>query len=308
MDYDNICASLDTYYRTGNSNQVEPFLQEALMRLQKEHQTFRLEYAVLLNELGGYYRNVGRYSEALHCQEEALSILRALGLQQGEDFAVLLCNTAATYRLTGDSAKSITLLEEAEALLPNQPYTLEQRAAVLNQLALTLADDKQYARAIAVEEKALTLIQQYEDNLHEHTTALNNLAVIYLRSGELAKALSYIEQALELYQAMSEPNIHFASALTTQGSILYAMGLFSEAIPIYRKALSWSEFFWGRESREYAGCCRNLAIASFAAGKPDMAADCITQAEQVYNKLYGPSHETVKDCQRLLASCREGEK
>ena len=56
---------------------------------------------ILLNELTGYYRSVGRHEEAVQNAREALEQIRKLGMSESAEHGTTLVNAATALRAAG---------------------------------------------------------------------------------------------------------------------------------------------------------------------------------------------------------------
>ena len=82
MQIQEVLRQLDELFATNQIQEAEQFLTEALMRAKEEERQKKSsgeEVLILLNELTGYYRSVGRHEEAvqrLHCGQRGSMKLR----------------------------------------------------------------------------------------------------------------------------------------------------------------------------------------------------------------------------------------
>ena len=79
MQIQEVLRQLDELFATNQIQEAEQFLTEALMQAKEEESQKKSsgeEVLILLNELTGYYRSVGRHEEAVQNAREALEQIR----------------------------------------------------------------------------------------------------------------------------------------------------------------------------------------------------------------------------------------
>ena len=141
-------TDLNVYLRQIDESYVRCTPDELAVKLQSIIQKALTEYdhndirrAVILNELGGYYRRLLRFSEAERAFTEAIEIQQALTGESDPDYATSLNNLAGLYRMTGEYEKSEKLFLEAveiyKATIAADHYLY---TSSLNNLALLYQD------------------------------------------------------------------------------------------------------------------------------------------------------------------------
>ena len=154
----------------------------------------------LLNRVGHYLYERGRYAEARALWERALTIFeRAFGPDHA-DVAMILSNLGAAYASQGRYAEVQALLERAlaiqeRALGPDHPYV----ANSLSVLANVHCEQGRYAEAQPLYERALTIRESALGPDHPSVAAiLNNLATMHCDQGRYAEAQRLYERALAI--------------------------------------------------------------------------------------------------------------
>ena len=212
---------LDELYQAGDLKAVEVFLLDAIAGAG----ALSPERAGLLNELGGFYRGVSRYSESEETFRQSLDLFESIEMGATPEYATVLLNLAGLYRIKGDPDKAIELFFGAMKKLEDAgAYDSYAYVSILNNLALAYQAKDEPERALEYAAKALEKMRSGIGNEHEIASSLNNLAAINLRLGELDTADSLISEALKIYDAMEEPNVHHAAALTTKAALMCRRG------------------------------------------------------------------------------------
>ena len=101
MQIQEVLRQLDELFATNQIQEAEQFLTEALMQAKEEESQKKSsgeEVLILLNELTGYYRSVGRHEEAVQNAREALEQIRKLGMSESAEHGTTLVNAATAQR------------------------------------------------------------------------------------------------------------------------------------------------------------------------------------------------------------------
>lgn len=104
MQIQEVLRQLDELFATNQIQEAEQFLTEALMQAKEEESQKKSsgeEVLILLNELTGYYRSVGRHEEAVQNAREALEQIRKLGMSESAEHGTTLVNAATALRAAG---------------------------------------------------------------------------------------------------------------------------------------------------------------------------------------------------------------
>lgn len=175
------------------------------------------------------------HAEAVPALEEALTLFRGLGDEQGAVFA--LCELSLARLQGGDAARAERTARDAlgTARAAGDPRSV---SAALNTLAV-LADARgEHGQAGALYEESLALRRELGDPLLV-LNSTNNLGLASLRAGELDAAQTALRECLELARGLGE-DLHAASALCGLGELALARGeaeaaagLLSEALGLY---------------------------------------------------------------------------
>ena len=106
-------GELDECYLQGDLTAVERFLLECEKQARSKAHGRRDELIAVYNELGSFYRGVGRYAQSVAAFEKARTLAMTDLGKDCSQYATILNNMAGTYRLTGNHVKAISLFHEA---------------------------------------------------------------------------------------------------------------------------------------------------------------------------------------------------
>lgn len=187
--------------------QNEP--EKAMQLLQTEVQKTpnRLDYHLAL---GNTAVRIGRYDQAIAEFQKVLDGMEKGSKTRGD----ILLRIGETYRRKGDLSNSITALQQARQILPENPV-------IIGTLALTLDGAGRKREARMAYEQTLKLDPS-------NGVALNNLAFLIAESGgDLDQALTYAQRAKQILPQLAEVN-------DTLGWIYLKKNLSDSAIEIFR--------------------------------------------------------------------------
>jgi tetratricopeptide (TPR) repeat protein len=146
------------------------------------------------NNLGGNYRYLGQFTEAIDLFEQALVIAREAGGRENE--AAHLANLGTSYFDLGQFPRAIGLYEQALAIA-QETGDRQGEATTLGNLGNSYANLGQTARAIDLYEQALAVHRKTGDRADE-ADDLGNLGKSYADLGQTARAIGLYEQALAI--------------------------------------------------------------------------------------------------------------
>jgi non-specific serine/threonine protein kinase len=218
-----------------------------LARLEAEHDTLRaaLAWAAesgavergsrLASGLWRFWFMRGRLGEGLQWLEAVIA--------HGDGIAAAARAKALTgagwlARRRGEAARATTWYEASLALYRE----LDDKRAIaeaLNDLAMTLAEQRDYARAAALHEESLALCRELDER-RGSAVALTNLGRVMNDRGEYARAVALHEEALALFRELGDTaNIAYVLenlpvSLTEQGDYARALALLDECLALRR--------------------------------------------------------------------------
>lgn len=258
MNIERFYAKLDRYYSGTKSYQAENFLVDSLRTAidQKDYPSV----LIVCNELGGFYRAMGRYPDAVPVYLEAINALRKLGMFRTENHATTLINQATNYAVWGKSIDALELFEAARFIFENLGITVDFRIAALhNNMSIVCQDMEDFNGAIEHLNEALKILCQLEDTEIEVATTYTNLAQIKLHAKDYDGALIEIEKSLALFDsAKALTDTHYSVALETHGDICDKLGMYADALVSYQKAAMLVREQFGEDHRGYQSLVFNV--------------------------------------------------
>ena len=269
---------LDGVYRQGFPEAVETFLRESLCRAEAETDR-ELELAAW-NELGGFFRGVGRYEESLSAFRRAEVLAGKLRGRDSGAYATVLNNMAGTCRLLHRASEAESLFLRAmecyrqAGLEDSDAYT-----SVLNNLSLVYRETGELGKAIDYLLQALKRLEERGDRRAELAVTYNNLTTLYQAAGEQDKALLCVNRALQEYEKCpEEQRIHYAAVLNSLAGFLCGQGDLRRALALYRQSARYTRRFFG-ENEEYGITCQNIRWVYERLGDRKNAVAALKRAE-----------------------------
>jgi len=187
----------------GNYPEALEIIQEAYgLVIQHKVKLKELEFAILLNLLGFYYYNNGRYTEAEPLYRRSLEICKQQLGPNHPKFAIILNNLAELLQAQGRYTEAEPLVHRSleickQQLGPNHPDV----ALILNNLAKLLRAQGRYTEAEPLYRRSLEICeQQLGPNHPDVAFILNNLAGFLCAQGKYTEAELLFRRSLEIYE------------------------------------------------------------------------------------------------------------
>ena len=202
------------------------------------------------------------------------------------------------------------LVPHAEALPDHFPPDDRPRnlGRALNEIALFLSSQGDYARALPLQERALAITEQALGPDHPDTAIrLDNLAAIYRQLGRAADALPLQERALAITeQALGPDHPDTAIRLDNLAAIYRQLGRAADALPLQERALAITEQALGPDHPDTAIRLDNLAAIYRQLGRAADALPLQERALAITEQALGPDHpDTAIRLDNLAAIYRQ---
>ncbi len=235
---------------------TEILYKAAKARLEKGEPDAEQEVAMLANNLGNRYSNLGRREEALKATEEAVKIRRKLAENRPDaflpDLASSLNNLGMMYSNLGRREEALKATEEAvkirRKLAENRPDAfLPDLASSLNNLGMMYSNLGRREEALKATEEAVKIRRKLAENrpdafLPDLAMSLNNLGNRYSDLGRREEALKATEEAVKIRRKLAEnrpdaflPDL--ASSLNNLGMMYSNLGRREEALKATEEAV-----------------------------------------------------------------------
>ena len=156
---------------------------------------------LLTNDLAGLYPKLSREKDALITVQNALNLVRDMGIENNIGAGTTYINCATVLKAFGRAEDSIPLFEKALNVYKKKLESNDKRfGGLYNNMALSLVDLKRFDDAFEFYEKAISIMEKHKDGMLE--VAITYLNIASAKEAELGLEAS--EKIMEeyLYKAM----------------------------------------------------------------------------------------------------------
>ncbi len=258
-------GDLATVFARAKAAQAKADYAEAVLNYQRALQLVGgdpTNRAVVLNNLGSAYDDLGKYPEALRAYNECLKLKEANLGPSDLDVASTVNNLATLYHKLGDYDKA----------------------------------DANYRRSLNIK------MNKLKPDDPAIAVGFNNLAVLFKERGQRAQAEPYLLRALKIYEAAYGPNhIAVAETCTNLANLYDTLGLYAKAEPLYLRSLGIKRTNLGEDHPDVADSLQNLASFYEDLQEYEKAEPIARQALAIYKKTLDADHPKLAQCQSNLA-------
>ena len=269
MEWKDYLKQIDAAYSLGPEGGLER-LRSLDAACRDEYGPDSREYASMRNELGAFYKGLGRFDEAEACFRNAMELFEAHGGRGDAACATALNNLAGTHRLTRRFDEAEAEFSECIRLYAatvGENHVLY--AAALNNLSLVYLDQEKPEQAAGLQERAAKILKGLPECRDELCTSLSNLGALYQRMGRLDAAEALLTEALRmLREELGTDTPHYHETLNTLGVVCYLAGRYAEAEEHFAAAAAAAEAMYGpahyeaKTAREHAALARKQREAA----------------------------------------------
>lgn len=258
MDIQSVMTKLDALLHESRLEEADVFLADAIAQAEDCGEVDAQK--MLLNEQIGFFRDCGRFPEALTAAAKARALFESRGETDTISYATTLLNCANAYRAAGEYQQAADAFETVRtlytALLPPDD---DRIAGLWNNLSLLHQELGEWDDACRCLEQALEIAERIGD---ETKIAISdtNLAVSLLQSGETDRALSLLQQANAILCGKSPSDFHYSAVLAGFGDVYFKLADYDRAATYYEMALAEIDLHMG-QNNFYAIVSDNLAQA-----------------------------------------------
>lgn len=192
---------------------------------------------LILNELAGLYRKLGREDDALKTVSSALELITEMGIAENIGAGTTYINCATVYKAFGKAEKALPLFEKAKSVYEKELSPDDKRfGGLFNNMALALVDLERYDEAYELYDKAITVMENADDGDLE--VAITYLNIASAKETELGAVESdevvreYIEKAIKIFDEHENRDGYYAFVCEKCASVFGYFGYF-----IYEKDL-----------------------------------------------------------------------
>jgi tetratricopeptide (TPR) repeat protein len=260
MSANEIFENLESMFQNNQSERVAPYLLSCINEAEEKD-----DFATILvacNELGGFYRAIGKYEEATEIYNKALSAISSLNIENTENHATVLINFATNYVFKGESKEAIKLFNLAIGILMALGLDSDYRmATVHNNMSMMFQDLNQPDEALKHLNVSIYILENLDDTQIEIATTYINIAQIHLQLRDLPEAYENINKSIDIFEGChAENDEHYSIALATLGEILFSDNRFEEALKYLEKAQKLMESSYGKDTPNYETLCELIEI------------------------------------------------
>jgi tetratricopeptide (TPR) repeat protein len=265
----------------------------------------------LLNKVGRYLYDRGRYAEAESYLQHALATQEGLSAPDWREIILSKVNLADLYDEVGRYSESRSLLLQALAI---QEEILETNhpdlAMTKTQLAWAYLIPGEYKEAEALYAQALEIRQQSLGPEHIDTAISKmNLAWIYYVQGKYGEAEPLCVEALAVHQQKAGIEHPFTARDQNTLALLYTVqGKYAEAEKLLLQAIDTRKRWMGPEYIGLATSINNLAQIYHLQKKYAEAESLYNQALEIQKQRLGSQHPDTASTMSKLGSlyCSQG--
>ncbi len=246
LDIDRFYRELDATLRRKDPVESENFLLRSL----KEAEDFKDISGVtaVSNELGGFYRAVGRLEETKPIYHRVLTNLKELGMGRTENYAAALINWGNVFVAEKNFDKGLEIYQEAMDILEACGLGKDYRmAALCNSMSAIYRETGRLDEGEYTAKKSLEIIKTFPGSRMEMATTYVTLGEVQIKKGDYDAARENLLTAMRIFENDSQgKDPHYAASKAAMGELEYLAGNYSESARQYTQALELMERDYGR--------------------------------------------------------------
>jgi tetratricopeptide (TPR) repeat protein/CHAT domain-containing protein len=265
--------------------------------------------ATSLGNLGGYYLELGQFSEAEAAFTRELAIREKVFGPDHPDIVFSLANLASLRGAQGRTSETEKLHRRGIAIResklgpehPDTAHAYSNFGAHLYMLGRNAESETFLRRALAIFEQKLG---------REHTTTLWTMAslanVLDTIGGHKAESEALHRTGLVLREKVFGPDHpELAYGLTNLATFYIGGKQYQEALPLLRRALTIYEARLGEDHRNTAFALSQLGVALLELDRVDEAAEAQERARAIREKVLPPDHPAIAESLGYIAAVAE---
>ena len=295
--------TIDSFYSNGEGDKVEPFLKDTLVAAIENDRPDMV--VTVLNEMLGYYREIGQHEKAVEYAKELYRIINNSDAKGTLAYGTTLLNIANAYRAAGLLNESMRYHNEAKdiynANLEPGDYEYASLYNNMSLLFIAMGDEESATDCL---ERAISIVGSYPEKYVELATSYVNLASVLLERALRDDAIEYLNRAVELFCRDEKPDYHYAAALTGLGEAYFQKDDYEKSLEYYTAALKEIERGSGK-NESYRIMEQNITIVKQKLQSSNISDDGIKGlelCESFYNE-YGAKmiHEKFPQYEKSIA-------
>ena len=221
MNINDFYQKLDGYFAQHDTGAIEKFMIDSLTTARTENDTAAI--VAVSNELAGFYRASGNIDEAIKLSQKVLQLLKNMGEETSENFAVALQNGANIVMVAGEHETALQMFRTAESILAYRGFGSDYRmAALCNNISALYREMENYEEAEKAALRSLEIIVSMPQYKLEMATSLVNLGEVQTRLGKYEDAKAPLEAATAVYElGTGGRDPQYAAATAAAGDLYY---------------------------------------------------------------------------------------
>lgn len=260
-DWESLLQTGRTLYEQGRYEEAEPWLADALRRVEADRLS-GYPLILTLSNLGSCYLDLGRFAEAE-------SFLRR-AVREGESghenaqlaLAVALNNFGVLMTRLGRDSRALEAFDrslEIRRRLLGPDHTGVARQ--MHNLARVHAQNNRLDKAEQLYREAIDIWERSGGSVSDLSAGLIALSSLYVHRDKPAVALPLAERAVQLWENTLDRNHPtYAFLLNNLANVHIALGDFARAEPLTKQALEIATYTLGEEHPETANILINYAV------------------------------------------------
>jgi tetratricopeptide (TPR) repeat protein len=182
-------------------------------------------YAIVLVNVAGAYRLVGRFDDALDAYSKAEEIFLKNNTADYYTLSSLYNNTGLVYQDKGELAKAAEFYNKGLEVTKKGTDNDAEVATGLANLAALYCASGDYANADKTIAESLEIFEKLDDGLNAHYAgALNTKAILSFRNGQLEESVKCFEMAIEKTKLIFGENGDYITACRNCAHVLEKLG------------------------------------------------------------------------------------
>ena len=290
--------------RAGKETTVRQLLDRARANLEKGFEEDPLQRAQLSLRIGEVYWKLGDYDEAKGLFEEAISIFRREGEEEGADMASTINNLGTVHYNLGNNAEAARLYRESIEIR-RRLGAEEDLIKPLNNLAAVLISSGELEEAEEVYRENLSRRRASPNPQAQNlATSLRNLAHVLIARGRPAEAEPLLREALAIREQLHGPNsAPVASVLSILASASRRQGRLEEAGQQLEKAIAISVAELGEEHLDTARVRFQLAKLRLERGEAAAGCDLASASLRTLKAIRPAGDKELAEAEAVVAAC-----
>ncbi|MBP1560980.1 MAG: DUF4125 family protein [Oscillospiraceae bacterium] len=270
MDTTLILQQLDLLLKACKLDEAEDFLRRNIENAHDMQDTDCEK--TLLNEQIGFFRDCGRFDEALAAAERVRRLFEEHGETADISYATTLLNCANAYRAAGKHQAAFEAYDTVSRLYSELlPENHSLVSSLYNNLALLYQETGEWEKACGYLNDALKIVRSSGDEI-KTAISCTNLAVSLIKLCRGDEAEPLLREADEILGGHSPSDFHYSAVLAGLGDLCFLRKEYASAAEYYERALSEIALHMGRNNF-YETVTENLMRSYEAAGtsRPELS-------------------------------------